>query len=215
MKKFSKILALALVAMSGTAVAQPYSVTFNVDMNAVAAETFTASTHTVYMTGTVASPEWATPGAAGSVAMTDEDADGIYSAVLELEAKEYEFKFFANPNGQESWDYGEWTAGDNRKITISAEATLDYTFGVYGITSVGNANSQAISVFPNPATTELFVRDAQGARAVLFSLTGQRVIEATNLDAMHRFDLSQLAAGVYVLQVNRGGATSVERVVVR
>ncbi|RYY15027.1 MAG: T9SS type A sorting domain-containing protein, partial [Cytophagaceae bacterium] len=70
---------------------------------------------------------------------------------------------------------------------------------------------RAVTVFPNPSTTGLFDLDIHGANAkgslevVVTNTLGQRVHTAAARDnATNRLDLSNLAAGIYHLQVRNG-----------
>ncbi|MBR6757705.1 MAG: T9SS type A sorting domain-containing protein, partial [Bacteroidaceae bacterium] len=61
----------------------------------------------------------------------------------------------------------------------------------------------AVSVFPNPVTTQLMLQGLQAESQVrVLSLDGATLIEATAGQGNCRIDVSTLAAGIYVLQVN-------------
>lgn len=61
----------------------------------------------------------------------------------------------------------------------------------------------AVSVFPNPVTTQLMLQGLQAESQVrVLSLDGATLIEATVGQGNCRIDVSTLAAGIYVLQVN-------------
>ena len=101
------------------------SVTFNVDMNAVAG--FVVGTDLVYLTGSMVG--WAEPGTNANYLMTDTDGDKIYTKVLSLNTPvgEIQYKYFKNAG----WNGGEWTGDPNRKTTVTESTSLNDVFGNY------------------------------------------------------------------------------------
>ena len=79
------------------------------------------------------------------------------------------------------------------------------------LATTSEALLRAVTVFPNPSATGLFDLDIHGANAkgslevVVTNALGQRVHTAAARDnATNRLDLSNLAAGIYHLQVRNG-----------
>ncbi|MFM9986785.1 MAG: T9SS type A sorting domain-containing protein [Flavobacteriales bacterium] len=59
-------------------------------------------------------------------------------------------------------------------------------------------------VFPNPAHDHLYVKANEGSENCtikIFDVTGQLVIEENNSSSVHRFDISMLPIGTYIVQV--------------
>lgn len=66
-----------------------------------------------------------------------------------------------------------------------------------------DAERLAVTLFPNPVTSELRLQGLrENAQARVLSLDGALLIEATLTPNNDRIDVSALAAGVYLLQVN-------------
>lgn len=66
-----------------------------------------------------------------------------------------------------------------------------------------DAERLAVTLFPNPVTSELCLQGLrENAQARVLSLDGALLIEATLTPNNGRIDVSALAAGVYLLQVN-------------
>ena len=66
-----------------------------------------------------------------------------------------------------------------------------------------DAERLAVTLFPNPVTSELRLQGLrENAQARVLSLDGALLIEATLTPNNGRIDVSALAAGVYLLQVN-------------
>ena len=67
-----------------------------------------------------------------------------------------------------------------------------------------SAERLAVTLFPNPVTNELRLQGLREAAQVrVMGLDGALLIEATLTPNNGRIDVSNLAAGVYLLQVNQ------------
>lgn len=71
--------------------------------------------------------------------------------------------------------------------------------------SLESENSLAISLYPNPVTNELWIRNevATNGRGTVFlyDLTGKKLLEERYLQDQHKIELGSLARGAYLLQV--------------
>lgn len=95
-------------------------VTFQVDMNVdKALEKFTAS-NTVSVRGSF--NEW------GETAMTDDDADGVYTVTVSVNAGTYYYKFYHSGGGG-TWEDSKFDGNDgNRKVEVTAGPITAGTF---------------------------------------------------------------------------------------
>jgi len=100
----------------------PYAVTFIVDMST--ASGFIPGTDVVYLAGNFPGATWNEPGSNPAMMMT-QGSGSSYSLTLILPAGSYEFKHFMNAG----WGGGEWTGGDNRSVTVTANTTINSTWG--------------------------------------------------------------------------------------
>jgi hypothetical protein len=91
-------------------------------------------------------------------------------------------------------------------ITITAGVT----------TSVNKALSQAIDAYPNPTTGLLSLNlsgtNARKMSATVVNMVGQTVYSRSLSGKQAQLDLSQLAAGVYMLKLELDGETAVKRI---
>ena len=90
---------------------------------------------------------------------------------------------------------------NNEVLADAAEVTFSNSVpeSVEGV----EAERLAVTLFPNPVTSEIRLQGLrQEAQARVLGLDGALLIEATLTPANGRIDVSALAAGVYVLQVN-------------
>lgn len=78
-----------------------------------------------------------------------------------------------------------------------------------------NAASQAISVFPNPNNGTFSIRAIENNSSVeVYSIIGENVYSSTLVKGNNSVDLSNLAAGSYIVKVKSGAETISKRVVI-
>jgi hypothetical protein len=110
-----------------TGFAIPYNlgnqVTFNVDMST--APGFVPGTDVVYIAGGFPGATWNEPGTNPDLLMSQVGSSLIYTKTLTLPNGTYEYKYFKNA----TWSNGEWAGGSNRSVTVSANTTLNDTWG--------------------------------------------------------------------------------------
>lgn len=136
---------LFLTAFCYVGFAQPYDVTFNVDMTGATYE----ATDTIIITGSFTG--WAEPGTNADYFLTDDDSDGIYTITLSLDAGEIQYKYFLNGG----WDGGEWSGTDNRVFYIVGDKTFDDTWGDRPVLVTFNVDMTGATYVP--ATDSIFI----------------------------------------------------------
>jgi hypothetical protein len=96
---------------------------------------------------------------------------------------------------------------------VDAYAAVQMALQTEGL-NTGVLQSKDLSIYPNPASNEIFVRvpsNEQPSNVTLFSMSGQQI----NLPIiMGRIDVSSLASGAYVLRVQTPEGVAQARVVV-
>ena len=96
---------------------------------------------------------------------------------------------------------------------VDAYAAVQLALQTEGL-NTGVVQSKDLSIYPNPASHEIFVRfpsNEQPSNVTLFSMSGQQF----NLPLlMGRVDVSLLASGAYVLRVQTPEGVAQARVVV-
>jgi hypothetical protein len=197
----------------------PQNYTFQVDLNGLAAGTFT----TPYVTGTMDS--WS----GGTHAMTDADADGVWDVTIALLPGTYEYKFtYDNWAGDELFDPATsdsvctLTTGafTNRLVTVAAgmDSTLDVNCWEQcgPCSGIGiEEDAAAFIVKPNPASDVLFVEAAAGtSKVAVYSVTGALVMEQS-FDGAARLDVAALPRGMYIVRVQNGSSERVVRVALK
>ena len=93
-------------------------------------------------------------------------------------------------------DWGEWLYIDNINITVTNSTT--------GISS--NVNNDEITLYPNPAHTNLFVNISENTNALsVTNIIGQTVIPEQQVDGSKQtesIDISNLSDGIYFIKVS-------------
>ncbi|MDB5282594.1 MAG: hypothetical protein JWO06_1669, partial [Bacteroidota bacterium] len=76
------------------------------------------------------------------------------------------------------------------------------------VTGVSNTQNNSISVYPNPASTQLYVQtgNTQFEHINIYDAKGQKVIE--QLNNLQPVDISKLEAGVYFVEAVNNGAVA-------
>lgn len=212
MKKIFTLLVALLIA--GFTFAQPYSVTFNVNMQpAIDSGLFDpAGTDNVFISG---SPwGWPEPGSNLDLMLTDDDSDIIYTFTCDTVPEgEMQFKFFLVEEGNTNWNRGEWPGDPNRMYTVEADVTLDYDWGIQGQAAVNELSKTNVNVYPNPAVDMLEIESNNGV-AELYDINGRMVVEK-ELSKSNIINVSALSTGVYMLKVENNEGTSVQKVIVK
>lgn len=104
---------------------------------------------------------------------------------------------------------------DNGVGTTSARAC----FAVQGVPTTKNEGvngvdaASTVAVYPNPANGELFVAATNGSEVSILDMNGRVLAQNTVANAEVSFDLSNIAAGAYMVRIVNGGDVTVEKFV--
>ncbi len=179
--------------------------TFNVDM--ANAENFTPGTDVVYVTGSFS--DWVAPGAEGSLLMSDDDGDMIYSAETMVDVNQtVEYKYFINAG----LDGGE--SIENRLAPIeTANVTQNDVWNF--VTSIEDAELSHISIFPNPFNDILTLTNLNNVEKIIVSnILGQKV-QTYDVDTETlSLSTSDFNVGVYLITIiNHNSNTTTKRII--
>lgn len=83
-------------------------------------------------------------------------------------------------------------------------------------TNISNQKEEAVNLFPNPASNEVFIQVKNPASYEVFNLIGQKMISG-NLTPNNRtrLDVQQMKRGMYILRVNEDGRNHTVRLVLK
>ena len=90
----------------------------------------------------------------------------------------------------------------------------DFKFGVLATLGLADVNlNSAIVIYPNPSDGILNISGVEKVDAIrAFSISGQLIKEAVNTN---RLDLSSQRSGLYMIEIEHEGATSVNKLIIR
>ena len=179
--------------------AEPYHVTFNVDMEA--ADGFDPETDVVYITGDMT--DWAEPGDdPDNQTLTRVEDSMIYTITFEIPAGDYEYKYFLN----DGWDGGEWEGDPNREVTVTGDMTVNDGWGDLTYTT-GQIEGLVTSLFPNPANSVLNINSSEIINDIkVIDVTGRTIHNVAVEDNSTVIDVTNFNPGVYIIriQTNKG-----------
>jgi hypothetical protein len=110
--------------------------------------------------------------------------------------------------------YGD--GGGSVTLTDSNAQQIFYTNGSYGngdsqkfstegfILGIGSNEIQAISIYPNPATTVLNIKNAENSTIEVYNMLGQVLYTKSNISIDEQVEVSQLNAGTYFVKITNG-----------
>jgi 1,4-alpha-glucan branching enzyme len=104
----------------------------------------------------------------------------------------------------------------NMSITLEAGEFIVFANETTSETlSVEEVQKEVINVYPNPATTQFAINT--GANSVeVYSINGKQVAKFNgNFSANHRFDVSTLTSGLYLLKVQNENSTSTTKLLIK
>lgn len=80
-------------------------------------------------------------------------------------------------------------------------------------TTVATTENYVAKLYPNPASTELFVtvEPKQVKTLIVTDMTGKQLAQLTVTDATHVISVAHLPSGMYLLQVSNGKQTAVQK----
>jgi hypothetical protein len=136
-----------------------------------------------------------------------------YTLTLELEAGDYEYKYFSNAFG-EGWSGDEWPGDPNRDVSVQDAMTIDDIWGVHpDQVSVPGIVNHSINVFPNPASSRLnIVSDENISEIRIYDMLGQLVFSHGAAGRQHVVEVSHLQNGIYIMQVHTINGASVKKI---
>ncbi len=183
-------------------------------------------------TGVFAGPYTLNSGSAGAPVATFTPTQALGGFTVNFDASA------TNGNGNTyTWDFGDgspagsgamtsytYTTGGNYsvKLTVTnACGSSDTTIALNGVSMGENILSQNLRLFPNPAKNTLHIElDIAGTSDItvrILDMSGKQVMNSVNDKTGERFEgnlnISELAQGVYMIEVTDGKYTAVRRLI--
>ncbi len=186
---------------------ETYMVTFNADANrAIEYDVFIYGVDTMYVTGSMIG--WLEPGYNGSLLMTDDDGDSVFTATIELPAGEYQYKYFKNAG----WEGGEWCGDPGREFRINGDnLSLDDIFG--GIYIGIEDFESRITISPNPANNYFRIAADRDYTIEVMDLSGRLVTTVQMLSNEVIINMENQEAGVYIVRMANEKTTFFKKII--
>ncbi|GAO29807.1 family 16 glycosylhydrolase [Geofilum rubicundum] len=93
--------------------------------------------------------------------------------------------------------------GDIGAGTLTTKVYLDnISFAPAGTTNLDEVDAIHVTVFPNPAESNVFVHTDPGKKVALYTLTGVQVASEVALHGEVQFNVAGLAQGIYLVEVD-------------
>ncbi len=111
-----------------------------------------------------------------------------------------------------NWEKGLWkslaNSGDLKLIAGPA--------GIIGETAINETGNKNLDIYPNPVYSNLTIQNAKGIESVtVYNLIGQKIMELAPGANKVSLDMSSCANGIYLVHVNNGVSTTIQKVVKR
>ena len=96
---------------------------------------------------------------------------------------------------------GEWNVKETYVVTMKGEGLEEIVAG--------------FNIYPNPATTTIFVESAENAQVSIIDLTGRCVKEVVISNTVSSINIEDVESGVYFISIQQGDNNYVEKLVVK
>ncbi len=144
---------------------------------------------------------WNEPGTNALNELTDPDTDSVYSLTMDLLPGNYQFKFFKGAG----WVGGEWDGNPNRKVTITANVTLTYKWGVKPAVATFNVNMKGSGLTDGPVSIVGNFGGVYGTWSEPGFNTYDAMTPATPIeDSIYTITMNLDAVGTYLFKFFKG-----------
>jgi len=120
-----------------------------------------------------------------------------------LPSGNYEFVAFTR--------YNDGTGAVNSGFTCPILKGYNGSGAKSGANAANGSDVGVASIYPNPASNELFVAAAEGSEVSIMDMNGRVIAQNTVTNAEVAFDLSEVATGAYMVRIINGSDVTVEK----
>lgn len=125
----------------------------------------------------------------------------IYTITLDVDEGEHAYKYFLVED-EPTFDIGEWAGAPDRMVTITGPETFNDVWG--SPTSVNDIvdSDNAMTVFPNPALTNISINSEQIISEIrIFDVAGRMVYSRNFNDYSVVINVADFNTGMYFMQI--------------
>ena len=76
-------------------------------------------------------------------------------------------------------------------------------------------NKQSVTVYPNPSTEYIYLKDSKGSQVSIYNITGTLVKTLVAKSDLERLSLARIPSGLYILRVKGDKRTFVEKITIK
>ncbi|GEM_PF-955348 len=192
-----------------------HEVTFKVDLTRAIhhglLEGFDCDVHSIKITGSML--DWAKPGSDPDNQVMEKSNNDplVYGIVHHLETGSYDYKYYSDLLG-DGFDGAEWKDGDNRMIEVYEDMLVEDMFGPDDL-QVIKSDDINISVYPNPANNNLFVKSKKNIKNIkILGMHGQTIITEPVNNMQYELDVSGLHNGLYFIRIHTSSGISTKKI---
>lgn len=80
------------------------------------------------------------------------------------------------------------------------------------ITNIINADSKAITVYPNPTNSVINIANAENSKITVYNILGESVVSISNNKTLAKIDISNLSEGTYIVRIISNNKTTTKRI---
>ncbi len=110
------------------------------------------------------------------------------------------------------WALGDGSATDVPFSNYSKAPMIRVNVLPRGVGIESNSTNPIVSIYPNPASTQLHVNNAEGATISVYNLMGQSVMTVTDANKFNTLNTADLAAGTYIVKVVNDKQTTTKKI---
>jgi len=78
--------------------------------------------------------------------------------------------------------------------------------------SLGKSLSDMISIYPNPTMNQITIEGVENYNLFIYNPLGELILQTSSSQSQTTIDVSHLAAGLYILKINKDAAIAVEKI---
>ena len=97
---------------------------------------------------------------------------------------------------------------------VTFGSTLAGTFRLDGALSIDDNAANQVTIYPNPASQILNVRNAESATVEIFDILGKSLIQMENISLEEQINVASLQTGTYLIKITNGANVQTEKFVI-
>ncbi|GEQ87061.1 hypothetical protein ULMS_25690 [Patiriisocius marinistellae] len=93
-------------------------------------------------------------------------------------------------------------------------STNSRNFNADGVLGLGDNNISNITIYPNPANTQLNISNADNSTIEIYNILGQVMMTKSNISLNEALNVSQLVTGTYLVKISNGTTITTKKFII-